>query len=142
MENEFTKKVNLLVDIIEPVWIDNFLNIRSAVCKELLREAAEYLKENGWENDFAMYYHDTKEKVRLYLRIAYVGSVFIDGTWDEIKLQIPSLIPLVKALIELRKYNNLGLKWIHPNLKLLEWVNVDNQCISCETYLTSKRGLR
>ena len=98
-------------------------------------EAAEYLKENCWEYDFAMYYHDTKEKIRLYLRLAYVGSVFLDGTWDEIKRQIPSLIPHVKALIELRKYKNVGLKWIHPNLKLLEWVNIRNQCISCKIYL-------
>ena len=142
MDKDGKKKYNPLIDSVEPVWIDNFLNIRSAVCKELLGEAAEYLKENGWENDFAMYYHDTKEKVRLYLRIAYVGSVFIDGTWDEIKPQIPSLIPHIKALIELRKYKNVGLKWIHPNLKVLEWANVENQCISCETYLTSKRGLR
>ena len=98
MDKDGMKKYNPLIDSVEPVWIDNFLNIRSAVCKELLGEAAEYLKENGWDNDFAMYYHDTKETVRLYLRIAYVGSVFIDGTWDEIKLQIPSLIPHVKAL--------------------------------------------
>ena len=142
MDKDGKKKYNPLIDSVEPVWIDNFLNIRSAVCKELLKEAAVYLKENDWEHDFAMYYHDTKEKVRLYLRIAYVGSVYLDGTWNEIKCQIPSLIPLVKALIELRKYKNLGLKWIESNLKLLEWANVENQCISCETYLTTKRGLR
>lgn len=142
MDKDGKKKYDPIVDSVEPVWIDNFLNIRSAVCKELLREAAECLKENGWEHDFAMYYHDTKEKVRLYLRIAYVGSAFLDGTWDEIKRQIPALIPHVEALMELRKYKNVGLKWIHPNLKLLEWANVGNQCIACETYLTSKRGLR
>ena len=142
MDKDGRKKYNPLIDSVEPVWIDNFLHIRSAVCKELLGEAAEYLKENGWENDFAIYYHDTKETVRLYLRIAYVGSVFIDGTWDEIKPQIPSLVPHIKALIELRRYKNVGLKWIHPNLKVLEWANAENQCISCETYLTSKRGLR
>ena len=142
MNKDGKKKYDPLADSIEPVYIDNFLNIRSAVCKEFLGEAAECLKENGWEYDFAMYYHDTKEKIRLYLRLAYAGSVFLDGTWDEIKCQIPSLIPLAKALIELRKYKNLGLKWIHPNLKLLEWANVNNQCITCETYLTSKRGLR
>lgn len=142
MDKDGKKRYNPFIDSVEPVWIDNFLNIRSAVCKELLGEAAVYLKENGWEYDFALYYHDTKEMVRLYLRLAYVGSVFLDGTWDDIKRQIPSLIPLVKAVIELRKYKNLDLKWIHPNLKLLEWTNVENKCISCETYLTSKRGLR
>lgn len=142
MDKDGKKKYDPLVDSVEPVWIDNFLNIRSAVCKDILGEAAVCMKENGWTYEFAMYYHDTKEKVRLYLRIAYVGSVFLDGTWGEIKRQIPSLIPLVKSLMELRKYKNLDLKWINSNLKFLEWANVENQCISCETYLTSKRGLR
>lgn len=142
MDKDGKKKYDPLVDSIEPVCIDNFLNIRSAVCKELLGEAAGHLKENGWEYDFAMYYHDTKEKIRLYLRLAYVGAVYLDGTWDEIKRQIPPLIPLVKALMELRRYRNLDLKWIEPNLKLLEWANVENQCISCESYRATKRGLR
>ena len=52
MDKDGKKKYNPLIDSVEPVWIDNFLNIRSAVCKELLGEAAEYLKENGWENGF------------------------------------------------------------------------------------------
>ena len=136
MAKKFKKKYDPLVDTIEPFYIDNFLHLRSAVCKELLKEAATFLKSHGWEYDFAMYYHDTKEKVRLYLRIGYVGSIFLDGSWEEIKIQLPSLIPLIILTMEIRKYKNLGLKWIEPNLKLLEWVNFNNHCISCETYLS------
>ena len=142
MAKKFKKKYDPQIDTIEPFYIDNFLHLRSAVCKELLRDAATYLKAHGWEYDFAMYYHDTKEKVRLYLRIGYVGSIFLDGSWEEIKNQIPSLIPLIKPTMEIRKYINLGFKWIEANLKLLEWANFNNQCISCETYLTSNKGLR
>ena len=142
MAKKFIKKYDPLVDTIEPFYIDNFLHLRSAVCKELLKEAATFLKSHGWEYDFAMYYHDTKAKIRLYLRKGYVGSIFLDGSWEEIKIQLPSLLPLLKPTMEIRKYKNLGFKWIEPNLKFLEWANFNDQCISCETYLTSTKGLK
>ena len=80
----------------EPVeFIGNFAHSKSRKCENLITEAATILEEYGWRNEFAMYYHKDKTQVRLYLRIAYVASCYLDGTWENIKERIPYIIPLL-----------------------------------------------
>ena len=108
------------------VYIGNFINSKSNVCNRLHPLAAALLSEYGWENDFALYYHPDGIRIRLYLRIAYVAVCYLDGIWEEIAEQIPFVVPLLKATIELRKIKNLGMLWIECNCKDLEWLNLNN----------------
>ena len=84
-------------------------------------EAANILEEYGWQNDFALYYHEDRIQVRLYLRMAYVASCYLDGTWENIKERIPYIIPLLLAATELRNEKNLGMIWIDRQVTKLEW---------------------
>lgn len=78
-----------------------------------------------------------KQFVRLYLRVAYVSTYFLDGTWEEIKTRLPKIIPLLKPVVELRKEKNGELLWIKKNVKDLHWVKIDAPCIFCKTYRTN-----
>lgn len=82
--------------------IGNFVNSESRKCDSLMDEAANILEEYIWQNDFALYYHEDRIQVRLYLRMAYVASCYLDGTWENIKERIPYIIPLLLAATELR----------------------------------------
>ena len=103
------------------VCIGNFVHSESLKCDNLMPEAAAILEEYGWQNDFALYYNKDKTQVRLYLRMAYVASCFLDGTWESIKERIPYIIPLLLATIELRQEKNLGVIWIDRTIAKLEW---------------------
>lgn len=106
----------------EPVeFIGNFPHSKSRKCSDLMSEAATILEEYGWQNDFTLYYHKDKVQVRLYLRMAYVASCYLDGTWDDIKARIPYIIPLLLAATELRNEKNLGMIWIDRQVTKLEW---------------------
>lgn len=89
-----------------------------------MKEPVEFignLEEYGWRNEFAMYYHKDKTQVRLYLRMDYVASCYLDGTWENIKERIPYIIPLLLATIELRQEKNLGVIWIDRQVIKLDW---------------------
>lgn len=60
------------------VCIGNFAHSKSNICKELLPFAAALLSEYGWDDDFALYYHQDGIHVRLYLRLAYVAACYLD----------------------------------------------------------------
>ncbi len=116
-ENEFEPQ-----EMKEPVeFIGNFAHSKSRKCENLITEAATILEEYGWRNEFAMYYHKDKTQVRLYLRMDYVASCYLDGTWDNIKERIPYIIPLLLATIELRQEKNLGVIWIDRQVTKLDW---------------------
>lgn len=101
--------------------IGNFVHSESRKCDSLMDEAANILEEYGWQNDFALYYHEDRIQVRLYLRMAYVASCYLDGTWENIKERIPYIIPLLLAATELRNEKNLGMIWIDRQVTKLEW---------------------
>ncbi|MCI6840306.1 MAG: hypothetical protein MR900_10550 [Prevotella sp.] len=128
-------------DYISPVTIGNFTNCRSAVAKVLMAEAAMLLKDLGWENEFAIYYHGDRKNVRLYLRLAYVSAFYIDGEWTVIKARLPKLVPLLNAAIELRKEKNANLLWVEKDVKDLQWTKLDAPCLFCETYQTNNNLL-
>ena len=92
-------------------FIGNFAHSESRKCIDLMAEAATILEEYGWQNDFALY----------YLRMAYVASCYLDGTWSEIKERIPYIIPLLLAAAELRNEKNLGMIWIDRTVTKLDW---------------------
>ena len=108
-------------DVDEIFCIGNFAHSKSRKCDDLMAEAATILEEYGWQNDFALYYHEDRIQVRLYLRMAYVASCYLDGTWSEIKERIPYIIPLLLAATELRKEKNLGMIWIDRQVTKLDW---------------------
>ena len=89
-------------------------------------EAAAILEEYGWQNDFALYFHEDRIQVRLYLRMAYVASCYLDGTWSDIKERIPYIIPLLLAATELRKEKNLGMLWIDRQVTKLDWSKTES----------------
>lgn len=116
-ENEFEPQ-----KMKEPVeFIGNFAHSKSRKCENLITEAATILEEYGWRNEFAMYYHKDKTQVRLYLRMDYVASCYLDGTWENIKERIPYIIPLLLATIELRQEKNLGVIWFDRQVTKLDW---------------------
>lgn len=127
-------KINRRKDYIEPVYFGNFCNCISSIAKELMPDISSTLKELGWDNEYIVYYYSDKQYVRLYLRVAYVSSYFLDGTWEEIKARLPKIIPLLKSVVELRKEKSGELLWIEKNVKDLQWVKLDASCIHCETY--------
>lgn len=108
-------------DVEDLFYIGNFLHSESRTCEDLMDEAANILEEYGWQNDFALYYHEDRIQVRLYLRMAYVASCYLDGTWENIKERIPYIIPLLLAATELRNEKNLGMIWIDRQVTKLEW---------------------
>lgn len=109
------------------VYIGNFTHCNSNIGEGLLPLAATLLSEYGWENDFALYYHPDGIHIRLYFRLAYVASCYLDGLWEEIAEQIPFVVPILKATVELRKIKNLGMLWIERSCKDLRWINLNNQ---------------
>ena len=130
-------KINRRIDNVEPFYIGNFYNCISSIAKELMPDVSSTLKELGWDKEFIIYYFSDKQFVRLYLRVAYVSTYFLDGTWEEIKTRLPKIIPLLKPVVELRKEKNGELLWIKKNVKDLHWVKIDAPCISCKTYRTN-----
>lgn len=108
-------------DVEDLFYIGYFLHSESRKCEDLMDEAANILEEYGWQNDFALYYHEDRIQVRLYLRMAYVASCYLDGTWENIKERIPYIIPLLLAATELRNEKNLGMIWIDRQVTKLEW---------------------
>ena len=108
-------------EVDEIFCIGNFAHSESHKCDDLMAEAATILEEYGCQNDFALYYHEDRIQVRLYLRMAYVASCYLDGTWSEIKERIPYIIPLLLAATELRKEKNLGMIWIDRQVTKLDW---------------------
>ena len=134
MVDDFKHKIKPSVDIVEPVFLGNFCNNRNAVCRDLRKEASLILKECGWERDFAMYYYGDLNHVRLYLRIAYVGAFHIDGTWDEIKLRLPHIVPMVIQTANLQQEKDIGMYWIDRSVARLEWEKMGNPCLACLHY--------
>lgn len=130
-------KINRRIDNVEPFYIGNFHNCISSIAKELMPDVSSTLKELGWDKEFIIYYFSDKQFVRLYLRVAYVSTYFLDGTWEEIKTRLPKIIPLLKPVVELRKEKNGELLWIKKNVKDLHWVKIDATCIFCKTYRTN-----
>lgn len=130
-------KINQRIDNVEPFYIGNFHNCISSIAKGLMPDVSSTLKELGWDKEFIIYYFSDKQFVRLYLRVAYVSTYFLDGTWEEIKTRLPKIIPLLKPVVELRKEKNGELLWIKKNVKDLHWVKIDAPCIFCETYRTN-----
>lgn len=108
-------------DVEDLFYIGNFVHSESRKCDGLMDEAANILEEYGWQNDFALYYHEDRIQVRLYLRMAYVASCYLDGTWENIKERIPYIIPLLLAATELCNEKNLGMIWIDRQVTKLEW---------------------
>lgn len=108
-------------DVEDLFYIGNFVHSESRKCDGLMDEAANILEEYGWQNDFALYFHEDRIQVRLYLRMAYVASCYLDGTWENIKERIPYIIPLLLAATELRNEKNLGMIWIDRQVTKLEW---------------------
>lgn len=80
------------------------------------------LKECGWEDDFCVLI-DTKGKITLYLRIAYVAACSVEGNWNYIKEKMPELVQYAIAAKELRSHRNITLYWIDKNMKELNWDN-------------------
>ena len=130
-------KINRRIDNVEPFYSGNFHNCISSIAKELMPDVSSTLKELGWDKEFIIYYFSDKQFVRLYLRVAYVSTYFLDGTWEEIKTRLPKIIPLLKPVVELRKEKNGELLWIKKNVKDLHWVKIDAPCIFCKTYRTN-----
>lgn len=130
-------KINRRIDNVEPFYIGNFHNCISSIAKELMPDVSSTLKELGWDKEFIIYYFSDKQFVRLYLRVAYVSTYFLYGTWEEIKTRLPKIIPLLKPVVELRKEKNGELLWIKKNVKDLHWVKIDAPCIFCKTYRTN-----
>ena len=130
-------KINRRIDNVEPFYIGNFHNCISSIAKELMPDVSSTLKELGWDKEFIIYYFSDKQFVRLYLRVAYVSTYFLDGTWEEIKTRLPKIIPLLKPVVELRKEKNGELLWIKKNDKDLHWVKIDAPCIFCKTNRTN-----
>ena len=108
-------------EVDEIFCIGNFIHAEGRKCDELMAEAAAILEEYGWQNDFALYFHEDRIQVRLYLRMAYVASCYLDGTWIEITGRIPYIIPLLLAATELRKEKNLGMIWMDRQVTTLDW---------------------
>ena len=108
-------------EVEEIFCIGNLVHSESRKCDELMAEDAAILEEYGWQNDFALYFHEDRIQVRLYLRMAYVASCYLDGTWSEIKERIPYIIPLLLAATELRKEKNIGMIWIDRQVTKLGW---------------------
>ncbi|MBD5209273.1 MAG: hypothetical protein HDS80_04910 [Bacteroidales bacterium] len=108
-------------EVEEIFCIGNLVHSESRKCDELMAEDAAILEEYGWQNDFALYFHEDRIQVRVYLRMAYVASCYLDGTWSEIKDRIPYIIPLLLAATELRKEKNIGMIWIDRQVTKLDW---------------------
>ena len=108
-------------EVEEIFCIGNLVHSESRKCDELMAEDAAILEEYGWQNDFALYFHEDRIQVRLYLRMAYVASCYLDGTWSEIKKRIPYVIPLLLAATELRKEKNIGMIWIDRQVTKVDW---------------------
>lgn len=108
-------------EVEEIFCIGNLVHSESRKCDELMAEDAAILEEYGWQNDFALYFHEDRIQVRLYLRMAYVASCYLDGTWSEIKERIPYIIPLLLAATELRKEKNIGMIWIDRQVTKVDW---------------------
>lgn len=119
--NDTLKECESPKEVGDLLCIGNFVHSESRKCDGLMAEAANILEEYGWQNDFALYYHEDRIQVRLYLRMAYVACCYLDGTWGSIKDRIPYIIPLLLATIELRQEKNLGMIWIDRTITKLEW---------------------
>ena len=113
-------------EVEEIFCIGNFVHSGNRKCDELMAEAAAILEEYGWQNDFALYFHEDRIQVRLYLRMVYVASCYLDGTWSEIKERIPYIIPLLLAATELRKEKNIGMIWIDRQVTKLDWSKTES----------------
>ena len=113
-------------EVDEIFCIGNFVHSESHKCDELMAEAAAILEEYGWQNDFTLYFHEDRIQVRLYLRMAYVASCYLDGTWSDIKERIPYIIPVLLAATELRREKNLGMIWIDRQVTKLDWSKTES----------------
>lgn len=113
------------VDVVEPFNIGNFYHRRSFLCQSLAGEARELFSRLGWDGLFSIYRHsDDPSKVRVYFRIAYVSTIFLDGTWEDIKRRMPELIPLIKSYRDLRQHADIATaSWIEPNARNIDWLD-------------------
>lgn len=79
------KKLNKRKDIIQPIYIGNFLNNLSSIAKMLMADAAIILKDLVWENEFIIYYYSDKQYVRLYLRVVMCQLFILMGNGKTLK---------------------------------------------------------
>lgn len=139
MIDKFENKINAQVDYVTPVFIKSFCNNHNALCKTLMSEAANILRECGWEHEFTIYYYADWNHVRLYLRLAYVAACHIDGLWVDIKVRLPHLVPLIKSVVELRKEKDFMMLWIERQIAGLEWKKSTDPFIGNEHWINTKK---
>ncbi len=139
MIDKFENKIDARIDYVEPVYIKNFCNNHNALCKSLISEAATILQECGWEHEFTIYYYGDWNHVRLYLRLAYVAACHLDGLWEDIKVRLPDIIPLVKSAVELRKEKDFMMLWIDRDIVGLEWKTLTDPFVRNEHWINTKK---
>lgn len=135
MIDNIKNKIDVRLDYAQPVSIDNFCHNHTALCKDLMGEAGDILDECGWEHEFTIYYYGDFKHVRLYLRLAYVSACHLDGLWEDIKIRLHDIIPLVKSAIELRKEKNLTMLWTERQIAELEWKTTSDPFIRNEHWI-------
>lgn len=115
------------------VFIGNFKHTDRLICNDIKSEIAAVLDDYGWQNEFAIYYHEYDPEIRLYLRMAYMGGFYLDGSWEEIKSRLPYIIPLLLAATELRREKGAIVMWTERNLKDLHWFKPEDVIAETKT---------
>lgn len=138
--NDYLKnKIVARIDYVEPIFFKNFCNNQSALCKTLMGEAGDILQKCGWEHEFTLYYHEDFKHIRLYLRLAGVAACHLDGLWEDIKVRLPGIIPLIKSAVELRKEKDFMMLWIERQIVGLEWKTSTDPFIRNEHWINTKK---
>lgn len=132
MIDNIKNKIDVRLDYAQPVYLDNFCHNHTALCKDLMGEVGDILNECGWEHEFTIYYYGDFKHIRLYLRLAYVAACHLDGLWEDIKIRLHDIIPLVKSAIELRNEKNLTMLWTERQIAELEWKTTSDPFIRNE----------
>lgn len=139
MIDKCENKLDAQIDYVKPVSIKNLCNNHNALCKALMSEAATILHECGWEHEFTIYYYGDWKHVRLYLRLAYVAACHLDGLWEDIKVRLPYIVPLIKSAVELRKEKDFMMLWIERNIVGLEWKTTTDPFNKNEPWINTKK---
>lgn len=139
MIDNIKNKIDARLDYTQPTTIDNFCNNHTALSKDLMGEAGDILHACGWEHEFTIYYYGDFKHIRLYLRLAYVAACYLDGLWEDIKIRLPDIIPLVKSAMELRKEKDFMMLWIERQIVGLEWKTTTDPFIRNEHWINTKK---
>ena len=68
-----------------------------------------------------------------------VAACHLDGLWEDIKIRLHDIIPLVKSAIELRKEKNLTMLWTERQIAELEWKTTSDPFIRNEHWKKTNR---